>query len=216
MVKRIVCFGDSNTWGYNAEDGTRFSEEVRWPCLLQKYLGSEYQVIEEGLSGRTSVVDDPLFEGLKGYDYLLPCLRSHSPVERVIIMLGTNDTKERFNLTPYNIAQGITRLALRAKEVLKEINETPFELLVVAPPPIGKAYANTEISHSMGKDCNVKSEKFPGYLKVMLAENAIDFIDTKGNISMNNIDYMHLDAEGHELLAKFIFNKIKGKNRGGK
>lgn len=209
MVKRIVCFGDSNTWGSNAENGMRFSEEVRWPCLLQKFAGNDYQIIEEGLPGRTSVIDDPLFDGLNGLNYLLPCLKSHAPIETLIIMLGTNDTKERLHLTPYNIAQGITRLALRAEEILKEINGQSFNLFIVAPPPIGKEYANTMVSWSMGKDCDVKSEQFPGYLKEMLAEHAINFIDTKGIVSMNTIDYMHLDAEGHELLAKLIFNKIK-------
>ena len=115
MKRRIVCFGDSNTWGYNAKTLERFPEGIRWTSILAEFLGEEFQVVEEGLSGRTAVVDDPLFEGLNGLAYIHPCLMSHAPLELVIIMLGTNDTKERFHLTSYNIAQGIARLSYKAK-----------------------------------------------------------------------------------------------------
>ena len=94
MKKTIVAFGDSNTHGYCSQTGGRFSEEERWTCLLEKYLGGEYRVMEEGLSGRTTVFEDPLFEGLSGLSAISPCLLTHEPVDLLIIMLGTNDTKE--------------------------------------------------------------------------------------------------------------------------
>ncbi len=102
MKKHIVCFGDSNTHGYCADPkdtethADRFSENERWTCLLQKALGDEYYVIEEGLSGRTTVFDDALHEKMSGLDSIYSCLMSHEPVDLLIIMLGTNDCKERF------------------------------------------------------------------------------------------------------------------------
>lgn len=66
MKRTIVCFGDSNTWGYDAETDQRFKDEIRWTGLLDTELGDSYRVIEEGLPGRTSVSEDPLFEGLAG------------------------------------------------------------------------------------------------------------------------------------------------------
>ena len=102
MKKHIVCFGDSNTHGYCADPkdcadgGDRFNENERWTCLLQQKLGEDCLVIEEGLSGRTTVFDDPLHESMSGLDYITPCLMSHEPVDLLIIMLGTNDTKDRF------------------------------------------------------------------------------------------------------------------------
>ncbi len=99
MKKRIVCFGDSNTWGYDAVTRERFAEEIRWTGLLQKELGEGYQIVEEGLCGRTSVFEDPLNEGMSGLAYLYPCLMSHAPVDLLILMLGTNDCKQRFGLT---------------------------------------------------------------------------------------------------------------------
>ena len=102
MKKHILCFGDSNTHGFCADPadcadgGNRFNESERWTCLLQKQLGDGYLVIEEGLGGRTTCFPDPLQEGACGLDYLVPCLGSHEPVDLLIVMLGTNDTKDRF------------------------------------------------------------------------------------------------------------------------
>ena len=94
-MKHIVCFGDSNTHGYCADPadcadgGDRFNEQERWTCLLQEKLGPDYRVLEEGLSGRTTVFDDPIHEGLRGLDDIFSCLMSHEPVDLLIIMLGT-------------------------------------------------------------------------------------------------------------------------------
>ncbi|MDQ6595040.1 SGNH/GDSL hydrolase family protein [Bacillus salipaludis] len=209
MKRRIVCFGDSNTWGFDAATMGRFPEGVRWTSLLAEGLGDDFQVVEEGLSGRTSVVDDPLFEGLNGLTYLHPCLMSHAPLELVVIMLGTNDTKERFNLTSFNIAQGIARLALKAKSTPAGLNGAPPKVLVMAPPPIGKEYLDTEVGKSMGKNCDRKSAELPNHLKELLQLQETEFLDLSGHVPMNTIDYMHLNQEGHQLLAKIVLQKIK-------
>ena len=94
MKKRILCFGDSNTWGYNGENGERFDEYIRWTGRLQRLLGSEYTVIEEGQNGRTTVWDDPIENRLAGLTYLWPCMESQSPFDLIIIMLGTNDNDQ--------------------------------------------------------------------------------------------------------------------------
>ena len=106
MKKHIVCFGDSNTHGYCAEPwdcadgGDRFNEAERWTCLLAKHLGEDYLVLEEGLGGRTTVFQDPLTEGLCGIDMIFPVLMSHEPVDLLILMLGTNDSKSHNWTTP--------------------------------------------------------------------------------------------------------------------
>ena len=108
MKKHILCFGDSNTHGYCADPAdcadsalARFNEDERWTRLLQKQLGEEYLVIEEGLSGRTTSFDDPVYEHLSGMDYIYPCLKSHEPISLLMIMLGTNDTKERIGANAF-------------------------------------------------------------------------------------------------------------------
>ena len=110
MKKRIVCFGDSNTWGYNALESSRYGEEIRWTGRLQRLLGEEYTVIEEAQNGRTTVWDDPIENRLAGLTYLWPCMESHSPFDLLIIMLGTNDTKLYFNV-PAGFSQAYQEVA---------------------------------------------------------------------------------------------------------
>lgn len=107
MKRHIVCLGDSNTHGYCADpadcaDGSllRFMKSERWTCRLQASLGEDFLVLEEGLPGRTTVFDDPVEESLSALPYLYPCLMSHAPVSLLVVMLGTNDTKERLGATP--------------------------------------------------------------------------------------------------------------------
>ncbi|NHN32091.1 SGNH/GDSL hydrolase family protein [Paenibacillus agricola] len=208
MKKTIVCFGDSNTWGYDAETNLRFDEDTRWTSLLASHLGSPYRVIEEGLSGRTSVCDDPLTEGLSGLSYLYPCLMSHSPLHLVVIMLGTNDTKERFGLTSYNIAQGIVRLAKKARGTASGISGQAPEVLVIAPPPIGEKYIDTPIGKPMGSQCSAKSLELAEHLENLLKGTGIYFADSKSYVSMNEIDYMHLNLDGHQKMANFMRGQI--------
>lgn len=208
MKKRIVCFGDSNTWGYDSKTLSRFNEEIRWPKRLQNLLGEDFEIIEEGLPGRSSTSDDSLFEGLNGYDYLHPCLMSHAPVELVIIMLGTNDTKQRFNLTSYNIAQAITRLATKAKNTLAGVDNSFAKVLVVIPPPIKAGYINSDIGPSMGIGCDIKSKDLAKNLRGLLRLQDILYLDTQDYVEMNNIDFMHLDKENHKKLADLIYKEL--------
>ena len=127
MKKHIVCFGDSNTHGYCADPadcadgGIRFNESERWTRRLQRALGEEYLVIEEGLSGRTTCFDDPIHEGLNGLNYIYPCLKSHEDVDLLVIMLGTNDTKDRFYASAACIGIGMARLVKKAEARLKTL-----------------------------------------------------------------------------------------------
>lgn len=109
-MRRILCYGDSNTWGYDAAADDRFPEEVRWTGVLQQLLGEGFRVIEEGQPGRTTVWDDPIEEHRNGKTALYSVLESQSPVDLVVLMLGTNDLKPRFSLNAFDIAAGLERL----------------------------------------------------------------------------------------------------------
>ena len=158
--KTIVCFGDSNTHGYNSSNDGRLTEQERWTCLLDTYLGDEYRIIEEGLGGRTTVFDDPIFEGLSGLAYLFPCLMSHEPVDLLIIMLGTNDTKERFRATPANIAKGLERLTQKAIDTTAAWRDKP-NILLIAPAPIEPGYENTLVAGEMAADVSKNPVHWP-------------------------------------------------------
>ena len=202
MKKHIVCFGDSNTHGYCADPndcadrGDRFNENERWTCLLQKALGEEYLVLEEGLSGRTSVFSDALHECMSGLDSIYSCLMSHEPVDLLIIMLGTNDTKERFGANAAAIAVGMERLIKKAKSVEAWGKKQP-NILVICPPPLGEGF-HDEV---MGKGCVEKSVALPLYLEAVAKRNNVRYLNAGEFCAFNPVDFTHLTREAHASLA---------------
>ena len=151
MKKHILCFGDSNTYGCRPSGG-RYDESIRWPMRLQARLGEEYIVIEEGFGGRTTVFDDPVEGGYKsGAAYLPPCLMSHNPLDLVILMLGANDAKMRFNMTARTIAEGNMRLIRLIRLYGMDAHGAPSRVLLVAPPPIGENIMQTSYAQVFGE-----------------------------------------------------------------
>lgn len=210
MKKHIVCLGDSNTHGYCADpsdcaDGSllRFNETERWTCLLQKALGENYLVLEEGLSGRTTVFQDSLYEGLAAIDYITPCLKSHEPVSLLIIMLGTNDTKERFGANAACISLGLERLIKKAKSVDCWGPDGKPNILIVCPPPIDPRMEQSSVGPCMGAGCAEKSRCLPPLYENTAGQNDCHFYNAK-DCSFNQIDYMHLTSQGHIQLAKAL------------
>lgn len=206
MKKHIICLGDSNTHGSCADprdsaDGTRrFNENERWTCLLQRALGEEYLVLEEGMSGRTMVCSDPLTEGIPALDVIFPILMSHEPVDLLIIMLGTNDTKDRFGLNSACIAAGMDRLLNKAKSVPCWGDQAP-NILVICPPHIGAEMVNSPIGPIMGEHCAEKSAHLAKFLEPVVKAQGFAFLDAEGIAELNQVDYTHLTSTGHADLA---------------
>ncbi len=209
--KTIVCFGDSNTHGYNGDTGGRFDETERWPCLLENLLGEEYLIREEGCSGRTTCFVDPLWEGLAGIQLIAPILMTHEPVDLLVIMLGTNDVKTRFSATPENIAVGMTQLVHKAKNVRDVFRNNEPHILIIAPPPIEKGYLESSIGGEMGERCIEKSKALAPLYQAVAEQMGCGFMDAGQieGIGMNHTDYMHLTKESHRLLAEAVAEKIK-------
>lgn len=207
MKKHILCYGDSNTHGYCADPadcadgGIRFNESERWPQMLQQALGEDYLVTEEGLSGRTTCFDDPIHEGLNGLTHLYPCLKSHEFLDLLIIMLGTNDTKERFGASAGCIAIGLGRLVKKAKDTECWGPHGP-RILVVAPPPIGEGMYGSPVAETMGRGCVEKSRNLAKYYAEQCALLGVSFLDAGAlGCEFNRVDYMHLTRAGHATLA---------------
>src|ERR1700733_13886107 len=141
----IVAFGDSNTWGYDPATGGRFPRAQRWPSILRRELGPDFEVIAEGLNGRTTVHDDPIKPFRCGADALPPCLMSHAPVDLVILALGCNDLKKRFSLSAFDIAEGAARLIFLARAYGEAPDGGAPKMLLIATPPIAKLSAYAEM-----------------------------------------------------------------------
>lgn len=208
MKKHIVCFGDSNTHGYCADPsdcadgGDRFNEDERWTGRLQAALGDAYLVIEEGLGGRTTVFPDPLHESMDAVSVAYPILMSHEPVDLLVLMLGTNDTKERFAANAAAIAAGMERLIQKSRTVPCWGTHAP-NILVVCPPPLGEGF-HDEV---MGAGCVEKSRALPPYLKAVAERNGCAFLDAK-DCEFNPVDFTHLTRRGHALLAEQLARLI--------
>ena len=142
-MRHILCYGDSNTWGYTPGSGERHAPDVRWTGVLRRLLGEGWEVLEEGMNGRTTVFEDPVEEGLSALPYLYPCLKSHAPVDLLVVMLGSNDTKERLNANACAIGKGLTRLVRKAQSIDCWGEKGP-NILLIAPLAIGKGVASKE------------------------------------------------------------------------
>lgn len=214
-MKRILCFGDSNTWGYNPESQfpgrnapSRFPEDVRWTGQLAKLLGDEYIVIEEGLDSRTTCFRDPGYYGRSGVDILPVVLETHSPLDLIIIMLGTNDVKTMYAASPHVISAGMERLIRICKSTcaLPYTSSANAKILVVAPiglhaDPEGKDW------YDFTAESYKKSGKLPAVYQALAERNGCAFVDASV-ISAGNIDGIHLDAEGHTAMAKLLKSTI--------
>lgn len=179
-----------------ADGGNRFNEDERWTCLLGKALGDEYLVTEEGLGGRTTVFRDPITEGMSGLDYLYSCLMSHEPLDLVIIMLGTNDTKERFATNAALIGAGMERLVKKAK--MTEAWRGEPNILVVAPPHILESFDCPVMGDF---SCVTKSREVAKYYADVAKVQGCAFLDAEGVAEFNKTDAMHLTKKGHAALA---------------
>ena len=209
MRRHIVCLGDSNTHGYSPEAPLgRFDEEARWTCLLQKGLGEGYLVLEEGLPGRTTVFEDPVEEGLSALPYLYPCLMSHAPVDLLVIMLGTNDAKERMGANPYVIARGLARLVRKARAI-DCWAAGGANLLLITPLAIGSGVERSVAAQEMGAGCVEKSQQLSGQFQAAARELGCHYLDANTlGLEQNPVDYMHLTRESHRLLAEALIRLV--------
>jgi len=205
---RILCYGDSNTWGYVPNsDHHRFSNDERYTGILSKTLGKKYEVISEGLNGRTLVSDDPRpgKEGRNGSTYLKPCLDSHDPINIVILMIGTNELKPEFNKSVEEIE------IILEKQYVKTIITKPSlftkkcpKLIIVCPPVVNE---NTVYSKEKFAGAHKKSIAIRKIYSDIAKRNHCYFVET--NDLKVGADGVHLTKESHDVLAKKLLGEIK-------
>lgn len=203
----VVCYGDSNTYGYDIAGGGRFAPDVRWPGVLAAALGPGVAVIEEGLNGRTTIWDDPMLDGRNGRAYLLPCLRSHAPIDLVVIMLGTNDTKSIFGVGAPEIASASGVLA----DLVRLSGTGPAggapRVLLVAPPPIAGL---TDLSEVWGfGEARAKSERFSALYRTVAERAGVSFLDAGQAAEVDPADGVHLTRAGHAALGRAIAGAVR-------
>ncbi|MEQ8675327.1 MAG: SGNH/GDSL hydrolase family protein [Aggregatilineales bacterium] len=204
--RAILCYGDSNTWGYQALSAHRLPYHQRWTGVLAGHLGDNYLVIEEGLPGRTTVWDDPIDAYHSGKTYLTPCLASHAPLHMVIILLGTNDLKSRFGLGAYDIALGAGMLAQMAQRSETGPNGTPPDVLLVSPPPLGDIPEEIAPLFEGGRD---KSIQMVAYYRHVAEQIGCRFMDAGAILTVDPRDGVHWTPAGHAAFAAQMAQHIR-------
>ena len=191
---RVLCYGDSNTWGFISGSGYRHGDE-RWTRRLAAMLGDQFEIIEEGLNSRTLLSEDPRPNktGRNGYVYLIPCLDTHEPLDAVVLMLGTNELKTMYHRTAEEIGEIFEEYFV--KTILNHFRR-PLQLIIIAPPVVNESAPKKDNNYVGAQE---KSEKFHQIYRSIAEKYHCPFI---GNEWMETgIDGIHLNVESHEKLA---------------
>ena len=204
-MKTVLCYGDSNTWGYDPATRTRYRSHVRWTGVLATRLGADYRVVEEGLNGRTTRWDDPIETGRNGLTYLRPCIESHQPLDVIVIMLGTNDLKSRFDLSASDIAQSAADLAEMAWRWAHPPDGSHVSVLLVAPPATSTL---TEFDQ-MFDGAHEKSRQFSRYYRLAAGRRHLPFFDAGAVIVSSQKDGIHFDPEEHRKLGEALADEVQ-------
>jgi lysophospholipase L1-like esterase len=209
-MKTVLCYGDSNTWGCapitSLQDIPRFGFDERWPGILRQQLGEGYWVIEEGLGGRTTLWDDPI-EGVyrNGKTYLLPCLETHSPIDLVVLMLGTNDLKKRFSVSAFDIAQSVGVLINLIQNTPCWPNKEIPQVLLMCPPPVTRLSLLAE----MFEGAEDKSRKLAPHYQAIAKLYGCHFLNAGDVIVCSDVDGIHFDVGEHRKLGLAAAQKVR-------
>ena len=201
----IVAFGDSNTWGSDPATGARFPRARRWPTVMERELGPEFEVIAEGLRGRTTVHDDPIEPYRSGAEALPSCLMSHAPVDLVILALGCNDLKKRFSVSAFDIADGAARLIFLARAYGEGPDGRPPRILLVAPPPLARLTGYAEMFEGGAEKSRRLGQRFGEIAK----QEGVAFLDAGAVIRCSDLDGIHYEADQHELLGRATARAVR-------
>jgi len=208
-VKRILCYGDSNTWGRvpSSMGMERYPIHNRWPGILQELLGDTYEIIEEWLWGRTTMFDDPRpeFPERNGTKTLPILLESHLPLDLVIIMLGTTDTKAMMNLSSEKTTEGMQKLIqiIKNYKVLKWT--TLPQILIVVPPIVNEKWA---IASQLFTGGSKKWHELIESYKTLAERENILYLDPTTEVQVDENEGIHIDSENHMKLAKMIYEIV--------
>ncbi len=203
-MQQVLCFGDSNTWGYDpANRGERYSPQLRWTGLLQMLLaqssGHQWKVVEEGLNGRTTVFGAELEPHRVGLTYIAPCVLSHKPLSAIILMLGTNDTKIHYHATGRTIALGMERLLREIHWAYASEPSVP-PILLIAPKPLNPDIINPEFDRQSAE----KSSQLAAFYRQIAVKYGCDFLDAGAFMPFPSLDGIHLSAQEHRILGQAV------------
>lgn len=208
IMKTVMCFGDSNTYGYIPGSGKRYAWSQRWTSLLQEKFDDEYfagkaaekvRIIEEGLVGRTSIFEDPLRQGRNGSALLPTLLETHAPLDNVVLMLGTNDCKTVYGASAERIGKGIEKLICQIKQVTPDA-----KILLMSPIHLGAEVWKEEFDPEFNQNSVAVSKNLKRVYQKIAAKYGCDFLAASDVAEPSLEDQEHMTVKGHADLAEAI------------
>ena len=204
-MANILCYGDSNTHGtkplVTLGDFQRHAPGDRWPDVMAAELGPEHTVITEGLPGRTTVHEDQVEGGARNGIAVLPAiLHSHRPLDLMVLMLGTNDLKNRFSVSAFEIARSLERLInlARADGVIARV-------LLVAPVPV----TETGVLVDAFAGAAARQAGLTQQIAAAAKRQGCSFIDAGAHVAVSEVDGVHLDVAAHHTLGKVMAQAVR-------
>lgn len=210
----ILCFGDSNTWGYDPAGSARspvpvrHPADVRWTGVMAKALGPNFEVIGAGQNGRTTVFEDPYYFGRNGRTALPIFLETYKPLDLVVLMLGTNDLKTIFHAPPRGIADGVAALVRMIRQSDAGPNGQPPHVLVVCPPAVGPLDHLPDLAEKFA-DAAVKSRRLSEAYRQVACDGGAAFLDAQPLITTSPLDGLHFDAANHRVLGEAVAGVVQ-------
>lgn len=194
-MKKVLCFGDSNTYGFISSSGGRYGKDVRWTGVLQKLLGAGFNVIEEGCNNRTCFAQNPdgkLFTGIK----ILPELLTPD-LDFVILSIGVNDLQFQYGRNLSDFSTGIGALI----ELVKSKSHSA-KIILASPPIIRKNILKSFFAAMFDSESIEKSLKLPEIYEKCAKEKGCIFLDLNKIVKTSDIDGLHYEAEEHRKIAE--------------
>lgn len=210
-AKTILCYGDSNTWGQKPDKSGRFPTNARWTGLLQQALGSDYYIIEEGLSSRTTDLEYDRKPGRNGKTYLKPCLDGHMPLDMVILMLGTNDLKIEFNRSSQDIAKAVKGLITIIQNKTTKADGKSARIILVSPILVddhAPTFAQFYVPDFYNHESTLKSHQLGTELRKIANDTNCLFVDA-AQVAKAGEDGIHFSQEAHTGLAKVLIETVR-------
>ena len=201
-MKKILCYGDSNTFGYNPTDGSRFDDKTRWTAILKENLGSDFEIIEEGACDRTGFADND-----KGFLY---STQRHFPkmiaktkdIDIIVLWIGTNDLQFKYDLSFKQIENGLEKLIITAKNYAKRI-------IIIAPVILDNNVLNGNFNFQFDESSIAKSKKVGKIYRKLSKVYGLNYFDLNEFVKPSEADGLHYDKIGHNIIAGKLAEFIK-------
>jgi lysophospholipase L1-like esterase len=184
----------------------RYPPGIRWPTVMAASLGTGWHLVEEGLPGRTAQFHDPVMDGIMhGFLPLRQALQSHTPLDVLTIMLGTNDVKARFGATPETVMGGIAGLLDLALGDEMQLRHGGFKVLLIAPPPVVLQGGMLDAEFW---GAPAKSAALPPLLADLADAKGAGFLNAGDHVAVSPLDGVHLDQAAHVTLGKAVAQAV--------